>query len=306
MPEASSVGSVPRPIGRPAVKTPQKKSSGPMVGMIVLGVLAVAGLAVAGFLFSKQGAMSKELSAHRAGAADAARVANVPVETNDVDWGQIWPKITAGLSALRAESERLAGRIRQMEQELEAAARLQTELQTAQANAQRSAQQLADANAKLEESTRKLADLENKLKAAQSALDQATARISELEARLSASSEGKVAETTDGTEPVVAGEEGASPNPAPREPEPVMVTLSHTFPPGRSDLLAAVGYDDRTGTMIVRFQKGTEVRYSNIPRSLYEQLVTSPTFETFYRIRILGRYPSVPDDKAAVREHHRL
>lgn len=300
MSPASPTPTPPRPAARPMVKSPPaKKFSGSTIGLIITSVLAVAGLGGAGYLYMQQVPLKQELDIHRNAAIESARAANIPVPTNAPDWAKIWPSITTTFATLRGENNRQTARLREMEQELEAAAGLQANLQTAQANAQRSAQQAAAANEQLEtvraESARRIADLEKRLAAA----------IKEAE-------EAKTLAAATQAEPAAAaaeGELGVAPAAADEQPEAapaaVVVANAYDFPARRSELLAAASYSDESQTMMVRLQNGTELRYDNFPRELYEAFVSSPTFETFYRIKIMGRYPSTPDDKAAVRTHRK-
>ncbi len=310
---ASPTPTPPRPAARPMVKPPPpKKSSGSTIGLIIASVLAVAGLGGAGYFYTQQGPLKQELEVHRSAAIEAARAANIPVPTNAPDWAKIWPSITTTFATLRNENDRQTTRLREMEQELEVAAGLQANLQTAQANAQRSAQQATAANEQLEtvraESARKIADLEKRLAAAVKEAEEAKALAAA--APVAAPVAAPAGEPGVASAPVAAEPAAAAPDAVVEEtpaaaPAAVAVANAHEFPGRRSELLAAASYSDESQTMTVRLQNGTELRYENFPRDLYEAFVTSPTFETFYRIKIMGLYPSTPDDKAAVRAHRK-
>ncbi len=303
-----------RPGARPVAKPPKSASSkGPVIGLVIFAVLAVTGLGAAGFLYMQQGSLKAEIDVHRKAALEAARAANIAVDTNAaVDWATIWPRINTTFSTLRGESDRQSVRLREMEQELEVAAGLQANLQTAQANAQRSAQQLSEANAQLEsvraESAQRIAALETRLAAAQKAAEEAQAAAA---AVAQAKPVDDIGEAAPVAAPVAADE--ATPEPADdageiagvNVPARIEIGALHSFPERRSDLLAAAGYDANAGAMTIRLHNGTSIVYPDFPRELYEQLVTTPTFETFYRIKIMGQFPSIPDDKTAVRASRR-
>lgn len=303
----------PRPAARPMVKPPPSKSSGPMIGLVVLAILAVAGLGAAGFFYTQMGPLKAELSVHRAAALEAAKAANLTVNTNAPDWSKIWPQINTTFATLRNENDRQTARLREMEQELEVAAGLQTALQTAQANAQRSAQEAAAAKEQLEalrsESGRKVADLEARLTAARKEVEESKSLVAAAPAVSvpSASPAAEPAESAPASEQPAAApsarEPASAPAEAPAAAAPASALNAHVFPVRRSTLLAAASYSDDSKTMTVRLQNGTEIRYDDFPRDVYEAFIASPTFETFYRIKIMGLYPSTPDDKAAVRTH---
>jgi hypothetical protein len=291
-----------------------------VIGMVIFAVLAIAGIGAAGFLYTQQGPMKEEIEAHRAAALEAARAALITVDTNAaVDWATIWPRINATFATLRSESDRQGVRLREMEQELEVAAGLQASLQAAQANAQRSAQQLNEANSQLEaaraESARKIADLENRLAAALKAAEEGRAQAAAALASAAAPAASGAPTAAEGAAPAAAVAAAAAADAAATDeagdesdggaPARADVPNTFTFPERRSDLLASAEYDSATRTMAIRLQDGTRIEYPDFPRDLYEDFITVPTFETFYRIKIMGRYPSVPDDKAAVRAHQR-
>jgi hypothetical protein len=289
--------------------------------MIIFAVLAIAGVGVAGFLYTRQAAMEEEIGVHRAAALEAARVAQIAVDTNiAVDWAAVWPRINGALVTLRNESDRQSARLRQMEQELEAAAGLQASLQAARADAQRSAQQISEINAQLEAeraaSARKIADLENKLSAALKAAEEARARAADVVAEASPPAAAIDAPAASEASPPAEAETAAPSafdEPADRnEPEAMSsrdaradLPNMYKFPERRSDLLAAAGYDAASGTMIIRLKNGTVIEYPNFPRALYDDFVTAPSFEAFYRTKIMGLYPSIPDDRATIRAHRR-
>lgn len=311
---ASPTPTPPRPAARPMVKPPPpKKTSGSTIGLIIASVLAVAGLGGAGYFYTQQGPLKQEIEVHRSAALEAARAANIAVPTNAPDWAKIWPSITTTFATLRNENERQTTRLREMEQELEVAAGLQATLQTAQANAQRSAQQATAANEQLEtlraESARKIADLEKRLAAAVKEAEEAKALAAATPAVAAPAAapavESGVSPAPAAVEPSAAAAPDAGEEAPAAAPAAVVVSNAHEFPERRSEVLAAASYSDESQTMIVRLQNGTELRYDNFPRDLYEAFVTSPTFETFYRIKIMGLYPSTPDDKAAVRAHRK-
>ena len=61
-----------------------------------------------------------------------------------------------------------------------------------------------------------------------------------------------------------------------------------------SSNVAAVGFDDDTGTLGVRFQSGAEYHYPGVPRSIYEGLLTAPSVGSFFDAYVKkAGYPAV-------------
>lgn len=59
-----------------------------------------------------------------------------------------------------------------------------------------------------------------------------------------------------------------------------------------SDGIAAVGYDEDQQRLFIRFKYRRQVyEFCNVPRSLYEQLMSAPSMGRFYRWNIRGKYP---------------
>ena len=294
----------------PAPAAKPKKNNGPLIGMIALGVLALVGLGGAGALFSQQGGLKAELATHRDAATNAAATLNVAIDTNaPIDWAALWPRINTTITTIRNESERQTVRITEMEQELEVAQGLQATLQKAQTDGQRSAQQVTELTAQLDALKASSTEQITKLRAD---LESANQLAEERAAALAAAAVAAPATTTDADAPAAEGEVAAADTAAaPAEGEAVeeaapaeaAQNLSFTFP-ARSELLDAATYDAGNQSLVIRLRDGTDLTYQNVPQELYEQLTTIPSYEPFYRIRIMGNYPVTPDDKSAVRAHN--
>lgn len=59
-----------------------------------------------------------------------------------------------------------------------------------------------------------------------------------------------------------------------------------------SSSLAAIGFDDDTGTVAIQFRGGTIFHYANVPPDVVGQLYTAPSMGTFYAQQIKGKYPA--------------
>lgn len=324
----------PRPAMRPAAQQPKpKQSSGLLVGLIIAGVLAVAGLGGAGFLFSKQGGLTTEIGTHQTALLSAATSLGIAVDTNTpVDWSDLWSKLTASITAMKNEGERQTARIDEMTQELEAAAGLQATLTRVQGDAQRSAQQATELTAQLDalkqSSATQVNELQAQLEAAKQAAAQTAASLESLKAAAPAPAdqppvapEGQAA--PEATAPATpAGEpkaesattaatakgkpapaaKGKSPKGATDElAEPAPPIIGEFTFPRRSELLSTAKYDGNVRTLELVLRDGTVLNYTDFPQELYEGFISIASHDTFYRMRILGNYPVNPDDKAAVR-----
>lgn len=296
---------------RPGSAKPTSSKASPPVALIVASVVAALGIAGVVVLFIERGGLLAEQALHRSAALDAAKAANVAVDTNTpLDWNELWPRITAALNAMRNELDRQAGRIRALEQELEGLPAALTEAQNARAQAQKAAQELGQLQQQVQDLQRALAEATNRVAALLSEINrlQTDPEAARAAARVVAGDD-KVEEVVEGAD-APSAVEGTEPQAIDTEAEEFAqrkmagVTsdvILHTFPPRRSDLLEAVSYRPATQVMEVMFKNGVSIRYEKFPQSLFEKFIASPTFETFYRMKILGRYPSVPDDEQAVR-----
>lgn len=64
--------------------------------------------------------------------------------------------------------------------------------------------------------------------------------------------------------------------------------------PVSSSHVAAVGYDDSTNTLGVRFLTGAEYHYPGVPRSIYEGLLSAPSVGSFLDAYVKkAGYPAV-------------
>lgn len=65
-----------------------------------------------------------------------------------------------------------------------------------------------------------------------------------------------------------------------------MTSVSYT--PVSSSNVAAVGYED--SDLYVKFNNGSEYKYSGVPSSIYEQLLNAPSVGSFLNSNIKGSY----------------
>lgn len=306
-----------RPVTRPAAPQKPKKSPGMMVGLIIAIVLALAGFGGAGALYGKQSGLTAENNIHTAAAATAAEALAVAVDTNTpTDWTDLWSKVNSAISVLKGENQRQTERIGEMEGELQAAAGLQTTLQSAQGEAQRNAQQVATLTAELnalkENSAAAAQKMEAQLATAQAAAAKANTQLADIlekqgEAETPAG-DAKVEEVAPAKNAPNVVEEAATETDAeenedmePAEPAAVGAPSSFDFPAVRNGLLKTASYDPHSQTLQVVLSDDTPITYREVPSDIYERLTSVPTFETFYRMKIMGAFPTDSDDKAAVR-----
>lgn len=60
--------------------------------------------------------------------------------------------------------------------------------------------------------------------------------------------------------------------------------------PVKSSNLDAVGYDNTTSTLAVKFKNGSEYHYAGVPAELFEQLLAAPSVGSFYGSAIRGKF----------------
>ena len=58
-----------------------------------------------------------------------------------------------------------------------------------------------------------------------------------------------------------------------------------------SSNVASIGYDDATETLEVEFVSGSIYQYYNVPRNLFEELVSAASKEQFLNQYIKNTYP---------------
>ncbi|NUN14265.1 MAG: KTSC domain-containing protein [Myxococcales bacterium] len=59
----------------------------------------------------------------------------------------------------------------------------------------------------------------------------------------------------------------------------------------QSSNLTAVGYDPKTQTLEVEFQHGGVYQYRNVPETVYDELLNSPSKGQFFYYNIRGAFP---------------
>lgn len=60
--------------------------------------------------------------------------------------------------------------------------------------------------------------------------------------------------------------------------------------PVKSSNIAAVGYDDATNTLRIRFSNGSEWDYVSVPKSIYESLLHAKSVGSYFAANIRGHY----------------
>lgn len=313
----------PRPGMRPAPPPKPKKSMGPTIGLIVTSILALVGLGGAGFLFSQQSGLKAENGSHQQAALAAAETLGIAISTNaPTVWGDLWTQVNASISALKGEKERADTRIEEMGSELETAAGLQATLQKAQSDASQSATKVTELTAEVEalkaSAANQTRELQAKLAAAQNELDDARAQLSatasadadHAHAMADETADAPAVETATATAAAatVADADTAADETAseavvePATPAVAGDIRTYEFPEKRSEILKSASYNAKTHVMKLTFMDDQVFSYADVPDDVFERLTTLPTYETFFRMKIMGAYSVDGDDKSAVRE----
>lgn len=296
---------------------------GPTIGLIVTSILALVGLGGAGFLFSQQSGLKTENGSHHQAALAAAETLGIAISTNaPTVWADLWTQVNASISALKGEKERADTRIEEMGKELETAAGLQTTLQKAQSDASQSAAKVTELTAEVEalkaSAVKQASELQAKLAAAQNSLDEARAQLSaaasadadHAHAMADETADAPASETAVAAAATVADADAAAGETAAEavgEPEPATPAAAgdirtYEFPEKRSEVLKSASYNAKTKVMKLTFMDGQVFTYADVPDDVFERLTTLPTYETFFRMKIMGAYSVDGDDKGAVRE----
>jgi hypothetical protein len=58
----------------------------------------------------------------------------------------------------------------------------------------------------------------------------------------------------------------------------------------QSSALRAVGYDGGGATLVITFQNGSTYEYSNVPRSVYDELMAADSKGSYFNSYIKGQY----------------
>lgn len=58
-----------------------------------------------------------------------------------------------------------------------------------------------------------------------------------------------------------------------------------------SDHIAEIGFDEESGTLVVRFHKGGTYSYSGVDADTYDRFLRAPSPGEFFRSTVKGRYP---------------
>lgn len=57
-----------------------------------------------------------------------------------------------------------------------------------------------------------------------------------------------------------------------------------------SSNIAAVGYEDDTSTLVVRFNSGSEYRYYGVAKEVFDELLNAPSKGRYFNQNIRGIY----------------
>lgn len=76
-------------------------------------------------------------------------------------------------------------------------------------------------------------------------------------------------------------------------PQPVGIISRIQRHPVESRALAAIGYSSRLRALEVEFRRGGTYRYLEVPRSVYDALLTAESKAGFYNQNVRGKYKSV-------------
>lgn len=60
----------------------------------------------------------------------------------------------------------------------------------------------------------------------------------------------------------------------------------------KSSDISAIGYDEKSQILEIKFHSGGVYEYSEIPKDLHESLIWAPSIGKYYNQNIKGRLPS--------------
>ena len=66
--------------------------------------------------------------------------------------------------------------------------------------------------------------------------------------------------------------------------------MNLTAPRHGSDHIHSVGYDEGSGTLVIRFQRGGSYSYAGVDEGTYLRLLSAPSPGGFFRSEIKGRF----------------
>lgn len=325
-----------RPPQRPATAPAAKKNMGPLIGLIVAGVVAVVGLAVAAMMWSGKSAAQAQVGQMQqsAGALATALGVSLSADTNTpIDWTAAWAALDKAVNDQKqalATAKEQAAALEQQVAELQTSA---TELTELKPKAEQQASQLKkvsdELNALKASSAAQVASLEQELEGAKQALAdaQAAAEAAAAQAAQAAQTPEPVADPAAAAETSPAGETAPTGmDPAPVETaapvsnataeavpgsaeETVDAVATQTQPqdgsfvfPDKIRVLRQASYDAAGQILKVTLTDQTELVYRAVPYEIYEGLINSPVPEVYFRMKMVGNFPVAPDDKAALRD----
>ena len=307
-----------RPVqARPAVAA--KKSNPYLIGLIACAVVAVAGLGVAGLMWSGKTAAQATALQHEDSASALAKTLGVSLVTDTnlpVNWTAAWSSMDKAANDQKKELGDVKVQAATLEEQLTTLQTTVTELGDVKAKGDQAAAQLKQRTAELEALKQaqqaEVADLQAKLTAAQTAQAEAEAaaqaarEASAAAAAATTAPAGTDAAATDArvTAPAADGTTPAAPDAVEGEEveeAAVMRTTQHTYAEGTTKLVQKLAYDEAGQIMKVNLTDGTELVYRTVPGDLIERLISAPVPDTYFRLHVVGVYPCTPDDKATIR-----
>ena len=283
----------------------------------VLVVVLAIGAGALGFLFQKQSARAAGLQdalaqvVATAGVPDLAADAALPDVLQKVQ-GTIQSaqqELTAAKDALTAAQAEAAGakekvttlelKVQEQTAAAEAAAKdlaaKDEAIAAAKAETEKSAQ---DAKAAQEAADKQKAELEGTIEGLKTQMAEETARLqAELEAaRQPPSAEGVAAVEDENVPEEISAEEAAA-QAAKAEEDQARIL-------GQSSMVSLIRYAPEDQILYLRLLDGQELTYRDVPRDVYDNLVSSPDkLDMTYRFKIQGTFKSLPPDSVVVRKY---
>lgn len=309
------------PYTPPKAPTAPAKPMGLLIGLGIAGGLCVVLGGAAAWLWTGKSAAEAKATSHETRAQEVAAAIgqSVAAGTNGVvDWKAAWQGIVAGVSNNSAAVQASQARVSELEAQVDQLVLEQAKGQQSQADLQRRTTELAEANAalaSLRESSQqqaaaadaRLAELQKQLEEAKAVAEQAIA------AAQAAPVPAPAAEPATGGAPApsdaAAAPDAAAPAAAAESPaedvqqkEEAAPSGQFVFPPRTSKLLKAASYDDAGQEMDVVLSDGQKLRYREVPAAIFEGLTQAPSYDTYFRMRIVGTFKSTPNDRDALRK----
>lgn len=314
-----------RPPQRPApAPAAGKKNTGLLIGLGVSAAIAVVGLIIAGLMWTGKTEAELKVLQHQDSAAALATSLGISLsaDTNTpIDWNTAWAALDAGVTAQKKELADVKVQAATLEQQAADLQAANTQVMEAKT---KSDQQVTALKKSAEELTAQKTAAEGKLAALTKEFDEAKNALAETQVELAAAKEA-AAKAAAAPAPVMGGEvaaEGAAPagevaatQPAGEAPvegavegeegmEPLAPRArdgTHVFPEGTTRDIKKIGFDAEGGLLTVELADGNQIVYSGVPFELFDNLMNAPVPDTYFRLKLVGNFPSEPDDKQAMR-----